>query len=151
MYYQHLSNLIVLFLILPSLVQLLTINTDVLIIPNHARPGFVLLEEMKPSRSNEFQQCINDNHRQLNINIDEKYGDLILNQTVENQIFNQQQLLCTIHRNEVNRYSFVCVCVFVSSRNQRDLISFSSTREIEHCRWTRIICLIDVYTKQQKK
>ena len=100
MYYHHLSNLIVLFLILPSLVELTTIQTDVLILPNLARTGFVLLEETKPSRYHEFDQCLKDNE-QLNLHIDEKYGDLILNQTIEYFDRQQQRLLCTINRNQV--------------------------------------------------
>ncbi len=105
MYYYHLYNLIVLFLILPSLVELLTINTDVLILSNNAQHGLVLLEETKPSRSNEFYQCAKNN-QQLNIDIDEKYGDLILNKTLENIHFNQQRLLCTINRNQVKKIRF---------------------------------------------
>lgn len=102
MYYHHLSNLIVLFLILPSLVELTAIQTDVLILPNLARTGFVLLEETKPSRYQEFDQCLKDNE-QLNLHIDEKYGDLILNQTIEyfDRQQQQQRLLCTINRNQV--------------------------------------------------
>jgi hypothetical protein len=102
MYCHHLYNLIVLFLILPSLVELLSINTDVLIISKTAQRGFVLLEETKPTRLNEFNQCLQQNH-QLNIAIDEKYGDLILNKTIENIDFRHQQLLCTINRNQVNK------------------------------------------------
>lgn len=103
MYYHHLFNLIVLFFLLPSLVELLSINTDVLIIPKNARHGFVLLEETQPSRYHEFTQCLNQNS-ELDIIIDRKYGDLILNSRVNNQIFNtQQQLLCTINRNQVKK------------------------------------------------
>jgi len=105
MYYHHLYNLIVLFLIIPSLVDLLTINTDVLILSNNAQHGFVLLEETKPSRYNEFYQCLKQND-QLNLDIDEKYGDLILNRTIENINFNQQRLLCTINRNQVKKILF---------------------------------------------
>jgi hypothetical protein len=105
MYYHHLNNLIFLFLIIPSLVELLSINTDILILPNTAHRGFVLLEETKPSRYNEFLQCLKQTN-QLNIDIDEKYGDLILNKTIENFIFNQQRLLCTINRNEVKKIFF---------------------------------------------
>ena len=102
MYYHHLSNLIVLFLILPSLVELTTnIQSDVLILPNVAQTGFVLLEETKPSRYHEFEQCYTDND-QLNIHIDEKYGDLILNQTIESFDIHQQKLLCTVSRNQVS-------------------------------------------------
>jgi len=88
-------------------VDLLTINTDVLILSNNAQPGFVLLEETKPSRYNEFHQCLKQNSP-LNIDIDEKYGDLILNKTLENFHSNHQQLLCTINRNQVksNRVFF---------------------------------------------
>lgn len=103
MYYHHLYKLLVLSLILPSVVELLTINSDVLILSNNARPGFVLLEETKPSRYKEFSQCLQENNQQLNIDIDEKYGDLILNQTIENINFNQQRLLCTINRNQVKK------------------------------------------------
>lgn len=141
--------------------QLLNINTDILIIPNHARRGFVLLEETKPSRLNEFYQCINDNQRQLNINIDEKYGDLVLNQTVENLISNQpqQQLLCTIHRNEVNSVFFIHlksdliklfddIWVFRlhAKLNIRNLM-ISRSRDVRL--WKRLICLIDVYIKRK--
>jgi hypothetical protein len=87
-------------------VDLLTINTDVLILSNNAQPGFVLLEETNPSRYNEFYQCLKQNN-QLNIDIDKKYGDLILNKTIENFIFNQQRLLCTINRNEVKKIFFL--------------------------------------------
>lgn len=101
MYYHHLSNFIVLFLILPSLVELTTnIQSDVLILPNVAQIGFVLLEETQPSRHHEFEQCFNDK-KQLNLHIDEKYGDLILNQTIESFDIHHQQLLCTINRNQV--------------------------------------------------
>ncbi|CAF0806189.1 unnamed protein product [Rotaria sordida] len=99
-YYHHLYNLLVLFFIIPSLVNLLTINSDVLIIPKNAQHGFVLLEETKSSRFNEFNQCLKQNN-ELNIDIDKKYGDLILNKTIENYNFTQQQrLLCTINRNQ---------------------------------------------------
>jgi hypothetical protein len=87
-------------------VELLLINTDVLILPKNAQHGFVLLEETKPSRLNEFNQCIKQSH-QLNIDIDEKYGDLILNKTIENIQFNHQQLLCTINRNQVKKILFL--------------------------------------------
>ncbi len=102
MYYHHLSNLIVLFLILPSLVELSVIQTDVLIISNNAQRGYVLLEETKPSRYHEFNQCLKENE-QLNLHIDEKYGDLILNRTIKYLNFNQQRLLCTINRNQVKK------------------------------------------------
>ena len=103
MYYHHLNNLIVLFLIIPSLVELIAINTDVLILPDNAQHGYVLLEETKPSRYNEFNQCLKENN-ELNIDIDMKYGDLILNKTIENISFsNQQRLLCTINRNQVKK------------------------------------------------
>ncbi len=102
MYYHHLSNLIVLFLILPSLVELSVIQTDVLIISNNAQRGYVLLEETKPSRYHEFNQCLKENE-QLNLHIDEKYGDLILNRTIKYFNFNQQRLLCTINRNQVKK------------------------------------------------
>jgi hypothetical protein len=108
MYYHHLYNLIVLFLIIPSLVHLLTINTDILILSNNSQRGFVLIEETKPSRYMEFYQCLKEND-QLNIDIDEKYGDLILNKTVQNFNSNHQQLLCTINRNQVKKkFSFFC-------------------------------------------
>ncbi|CAF4786590.1 unnamed protein product, partial [Rotaria socialis] len=100
MYYHHLFYLIALFFLLPPLVELLSINTDVLIVPKNAQRGFVLLEETKPSRSNEFTQCLQQS-RELNIDIDTKYGDLILNKTIRNRNFKQQQqLLCTINRNQ---------------------------------------------------
>ena len=105
MYYHHLYNLIILFLIISSSVELLSVNTDVLILPNNAQDGFILLEETKPSRYNEFSQCLKQNHR-LNIDIDEKYGDLILNRTIEYFNLNSQQQLCTIKRNEVKQKFF---------------------------------------------
>ena len=100
MYYHHLNNLIVWFFILPSSVELLLVNSDVLILPSTAQAGYVLLEENRPSRSSEFHRCLQQNPP-LNLMIDEKYGDLILNQTIEHFPFNQQQLLCTINRNQV--------------------------------------------------
>ncbi|CAF1660241.1 unnamed protein product, partial [Adineta ricciae] len=99
MYYHHLNNLIALFFVLPSLVQLLSVNTDILIIPRNAPSGFVLLEETKPTRIYEFRQCINQSE-QLHLDIDEKYGDLILTKPIGNVQSNQQRLLCTIHRNQ---------------------------------------------------
>jgi hypothetical protein len=99
MYYHRLYKLIVLFLIIPSLVALISINTDILILPKNAQRGYVLLEETKPSRYNEFIQCLKQND-ELNISIDEKYGDLVLNKT--NEILpSNHQLLCTINRNQV--------------------------------------------------
>lgn len=131
MYYHHLFNLIVLFFLLPSLVELLSINTDVLIIPKNARHGFVLLEETQPSRYHEFTQCLNQNS-ELDIIIDRKYGDLILNSRVNNQIFNtQQQLLCTINRNQVKKkkkffFSFKCDLMKLF-----DVTLAQSTRKVE--------------------
>jgi hypothetical protein len=87
-------------------VELAVIQTDVLIIPNNAQHGFVLLEETQPSRYHEFDQCLKEND-QLNLHIDEKYGDLILNHTIKYFNFNQQRLLCTINRNQVKKiFSF---------------------------------------------
>ena len=102
MYYHHLFSFIVLFLILPSFIELNQIQTDVLILPNHAQPGYILLEEIQPSRTREFHQCL-QNNISLNLAIDEKYGDLILDQSIENLPLNQQNLLCTINRNQVWR------------------------------------------------
>jgi hypothetical protein len=83
-------------------VELSVIQTDVLIISNNAQRGYVLLEETKPSRYHEFNQCLKENE-QLNLHIDEKYGDLILNRTIKYFNFNQQRLLCTINRNQVKK------------------------------------------------
>ncbi len=85
--------------------ELSVIQTDVLIISNNAQRGYVLLEETKPSRYHEFNQCLKENE-QLNLHIDEKYGDLILNRTIKYFNFNQQRLLCTINRNQVKKKNF---------------------------------------------
>ena len=85
----------------PYWIESIIIQSDVLIIPDQAQVGDILLEEISPSRSNEFHQCLNDRPT-LKLTIDEKYGDLLLGQTVENLSMNEQTLLCTIHRNEVS-------------------------------------------------
>lgn len=100
MYYHHLFNFIFIFIILPANIELYQIQNDFLILPKQAQPGFVLLEETRPSRSKEFQQCLS-NKSQLDISIDEKYGDLMLNQTIDFLPLNKQELLCTINRNQV--------------------------------------------------
>jgi hypothetical protein len=114
MYYHHLSNFIVLLAILPSVVKLTLISTDILILPSNAQRGYVLLEETRPSRSREFAQCLQQ-APSIHLAVDEKYGDLILNQSLKNvPLTLVPQPLCTIQRNQVSGvaapFAF-CACV----------------------------------------